>query len=202
MNKTLRKRFVYIDTSVLKDEQGEALLAHLAEEMISVYLYVHDIWEVEEVKQLSNYGYVCETVYGNRMEEAVKASLKKYRQYPHEVCLISVGTALSADYGMDVCSIDRDGIASLCDIAIVKGAMHGKLWWGANAIVLTCILYFILYFYFLDDLPAVMTDGMLAFLLCLIPILLLLCTIVIAVVKRVYTCDDIMDFLDIFIPFP
>lgn len=181
MVNVLRFKFVYIDVSVLKDPYMTYLATFFAEKHIGIRLYLHDVWEYENVKHLKIMEYICDIVYGNQLIPSVKTDVNIRHLSLRNICVIaSQSLANEAIHGISIG--DSQTYTSIEMFIKAKQRYDKILMLRLIFIIVIGILYFIGYFYFLNQLPEWMNDGVVAFLMCLFPA-------VIMIVSFVYGCS-------------
>lgn len=163
-----RKYHIYVDKKVLMDDACLSMFEELAAKHRVMYLYLHDIWELEEVKKLEQYEYICDVVYGISMESAVQSNVISKGQNVKQVLLLHSGEGVYHK-PFDMVGINHEGSVDLNRFLEEKSKEIKHKRRIVLSILALCILYFIVYFLNLDSMPPFMVDGWIAFLFALIP---------------------------------
>lgn len=180
----------------MHDPSTLGLLEELVQRHCCVYLFLHDIWELEEVKQLEAYDYICEVIYGNNMLTSVLTYMQQSHQSSRKVVMFTSQTIKNAP--IDVVCMNEQGYVHLEQYMNEQVHEKRKGFHKLLGIMLVVILYFTLYFIFLDQLPSFMQDGFLAMMFVLIPAIILVVTFFYGLycgVMRWSVLLDLFDFL-------
>lgn len=188
-----RKKYVYIDASVLCGYEASDFLRNLAQDTLAVYLYVRDNEEREEVQERPWYIYVCDTVCGDSMMKTVLSASALHNQEHSAICIIGTGEMFTEEPSMDVCYLGMPNVERLEDIRIKRTCEHGFRWMLVNFLMFGSLFYFIVFMTFIDDMPYEVSEGVVGMASILLPPIVMVITLIYALVKRVYRWDTVWD---------
>lgn len=188
--------YFYVDITVLKDPDTLSLFQELAERHCSMYLYAHDAWEVEEVRSLETFEYICDVVFGSDMCLTVKENMKNKKQKAKQVLLISAENIHDED--LNICHALHENKVDMAHVLEEKNRRQRKTAHLVFGVIAFCIVYIALLFYFLDTLPMIMKEGNLAFLLFTIPFDIMLFAFLYGIKNGVIRFSALLDLLDVF----
>lgn len=163
-----RKYHIYVDKNVLMGDACLSMFEELAAKHRAMYLYLHDIWELEEVKNLEQYEFICDVVYGENMKSAVQRNVSNKGQNAKQVLLLHGGEG-ELHKPFDMVGVSHKGKMDLNHFLEERNKEIKHKGRIVLAILALCILYFVVYFLSLDSMPSFMVEGWIAFLFALIP---------------------------------
>lgn len=177
----LRYTFVYVDKYVLQDPHMIHLAAFFAGKHIGIRLYLHDVWEYENLKDLEIMDYICDVVYGDQLRLTIKTDAQARHLSLRNICVMA-SQSFEKDTIHGISIGDSQTYSSIEIFLKAKQQYDKALTLRLMLMIGVGVLYFVGYFYYLDQLPAWMNDGVLAFLLCLLPAITI-------IVSFVYGCS-------------
>lgn len=178
-----KKRYVYFDLALLQDEHCSYLLEEFAS-WKEMYVYVRDQAEEESAKTLDNFAYMNDVVYAN----------EDLKQPQHRVCFIT--KEHRAPSGYDEITIGASMYPTVLAYIDSKYLYERKRRWIVNVILGVCMLYYMIYFFNMDNIPA--TIESLVAIGSVIPILVFALTIGYAIRIGIYRASILFSFLDLF----
>lgn len=189
------KLYIYFDAASLRDPGAVHLMETLAEHYCQLILYVRDVWEEEALKKLPAYAYICRTVYETDLNTVLAKDSVKRTQGNAKHILLFTASQQNVE-GIEVVQLQNH--RGMEQILQEKQECERKRKRIVSGICIGCVLYFLLYFLFLNRLPQWMQDGGIAFICCLLPAEILMLTIIYGIRKRVIPFGAVFEFLDFF----
>lgn len=186
------RMYVYMDKNVLQDENIEAWMAWFAAHHRQMILVVKDVWEEKALTACPGYGYICRTVYAQSFAQVFSQEEAYHKGRKKEVLLLS-----------DVLTAEEEGVLQLCpqEAGGVGMLMDKQIQWMRRVrrmlciLIALCLLYFVIYFGCLSSFPLWMQEGFFAFLLCIVPLAVLLGAVFYGIGKEVFPFTILLDVL-------
>lgn len=190
-----RCHYCYVDKAALLDEHCEWLFEMLASRHHLIHLVLHDAWELEQVKNLEAFGYLCEVLYGEDLVQRV-ALHRETHGYAEKETVLFLYQDAEAAANMLLIALGQDrAYATIDDFLAAYCHQERSMRRKVILVLVSCLVYFVLYFHNLDVMPLWMVEGPLAFLLFLLPAMLLLLTFLYGLYRSIYTAWDVLDWI-------
>lgn len=189
-----KKTYIYLDQAALCDAHCEDFMEEMVEgahrQMI---LFVDSVWEEEALKTLSAYEYICRVVYETDVSAMLEKDSSNRKDDRLSRVLVIAETKQQVD---DVCVLSLKDGYTLMDVLRAKRVWERKARCCLAIIMVACVAYLGWYFVHLEQLPMWMQEGWAAFLLCLLPIEILLMSIGYGIGKRLISIELLSQLLD------
>lgn len=192
-----QKQYLYFDHEILCDSAILELLEELASKHYQMYVYAHDQWELEEIKTLKAYAYICDCAYGETMEQAVKDYAFAHGQKIKKVVMLQ--KKMHVQHGtIASISLPQLGFDDVRQFLTERRYSIKKRARKIYGILAASVIYFLLYFLMLEHLPLFMQDGIIGLLFVLIPVSISMVAFSYGLYSELIHWSVLWELLDIF----